>query len=238
MENNLYSRDYSYSHSYDVTAAFSVLMKNVYVWMTMALAVTGLTAYYVATSPELLYAVLSTKFMLWGLLIAELAIVMILTSCIRKLSFPVAALMMAAYSVLTGVSLSVIFIAYTLTSIASTFFITAGTFAAMAVVGYTTNKDLTKFGGILFMALIGLVIAVVVNMFLASTMMDYIISGFGVLLFTGLTAYDANKIKAMLMQCDTVDGNSQKMALLGSLTLYLDFINLFLYLLRFLGNRK
>lgn len=238
MENNSYLRDYSYNSSRDVTAVFPALMRNVYVWMTMALAVTGLTAFYVASTPELLYAVFSSKFAFWGLFIAELAVVMVLTSCIKKLSFPVAAVMMAAYSILNGVTLSVVFIVYTLSSIASTFFITAGTFAAMAVAGYTTNKDMTKIGGILFMALIGLVIALVVNMFLGSSLMDYIISGFGVLIFTGLTAYDANKIKAMLMQCDRVDNDTQKIALLGSLSLYLDFVNLFLYLLRFLGNRK
>ncbi|MBO5025619.1 MAG: Bax inhibitor-1/YccA family protein [Bacteroidaceae bacterium] len=238
MENDSYLRDYSYGSSHDVTAAFPALMRNVYVWMTMALAVTGLTAFYVASTPELLYAIFSSKLAFWGLFIAELAVVMILTSCIKKLSFPVAALMMAAYSILNGVTMSAIFIVYTLSSIASTFFITAGTFAAMAVVGYTTNRDMTKIGGILFMGLIGLVIAVVVNMFLGSSLMDYIISVFGVLIFTGLTAYDSNKIKAMLMQCDRVDDNTQKIALLGSLSLYLDFVNLFLYLLRFLGNRK
>jgi FtsH-binding integral membrane protein len=134
--------------------------------------------------------------------------------------------------------MSAIFVIYDMASIATTFFVTAGTFASMAIVGYATKKDLTKMGGILMMAVIGLVIASVVNWFLQSETMAYIVSGIGVLVFTGLTAYDSQKIKNMLMQCDTVNDGTQKLALLGSLTLYLDFVNLFLYLLRFMGNRK
>lgn len=238
MENEFYSRNYSYGSSYDVTTVFASLMKKVYVWMTLALIVTGLTAYYVASVPDMIYALCSSRFMFWGLLIAELAVVMFLSARINKMSFPVAATMMAVYSVLNGISLSVIFIAYTLSSIAPTFFITAGTFAAMALVGHTTNKDLTKMGGILLMGVLGLIIATVVNIFVGSTLMGYIISGVGVIIFTGLTAYDANKIKTMVMQCESVDESSQKTALMGSLILYLDFINLFLDMLRFLGNRK
>ena len=129
-------------------------------------------------------------------------------------------------------------IVYTATSIAQTFFITAGTFAAMAIVGSTTKKDLTQIGGILFMALIGLIIAVLVNIFLRSPMVNLIISGVGVLIFTGLTAWDAQKIKRMVMSAPDANESAQKMALLGSLNLYLDFINLFLYLLRFLGKKN
>jgi FtsH-binding integral membrane protein len=165
-------------------------------------------------------------------------VVIAMTALINKVSFMVAALMMAAYSILNGVTMASIFVVYEMASIATTFFVTAGTFAAMAIVGYTTKKDLTKMGGILFMALIGLIIAGIVNMFLQSDTMSYIVSGIGVLVFTGLTAYDSQKIKSMLMQCDTVNDGTQKLALLGSLTLYLDFINLFLYLLRFMGDRK
>jgi FtsH-binding integral membrane protein len=192
----------------------------------------------VATTPAALYAIFSSKFMFFGLLIAEIVVVMAMTALINKMSFMVAALMMAAYSVLNGVTMSFIFVVYEMASIATTFFVTAGTFAAMAIVGYTTKKDLTKMGGILLMALIGLIIASVVNWFLQSETMSYVVSGIGVLVFTGLTAFDSQKIKEMLMQCDTVNDGTQKLALLGSLTLYLDFVNLFLYLLRFMGNRK
>lgn len=238
MENSMYSRSYSYGNSINVATAFPALMRKVYVWMTLALVVTALSAYYVATTPAALYAIFSSKFMFFGLLIAEIVVVMAMTALIKRMSFMVAALMMAAYSVLNGVTMSFIFVVYEMASIATTFFVTAGTFAAMAIVGYTTKKDLTKMGGILLMALIGLIIASVVNWFLQSETMSYVVSGIGVLVFTGLTAYDSQKIKEMLMQCDTVNDGTQKLALLGSLTLYLDFVNLFLYLLRFMGNRK
>lgn len=238
MENSMYSRSYSYGNSINVATAFPALMRKVYVWMTLALVVTALSAYYVATTPSALYAIFSSKFMFFGLLIAEIVVVMAMTALINRMSFMVAALMMAAYSVLNGVTMSFIFVVYEMASIATTFFVTAGTFAAMAIVGYTTKKDLTKMGGILLMALIGLIIASVVNWFLQSETMSYVVSGIGVLVFTGLTAYDSQKIKEMLMQCDTVNDGTQKLALLGSLTLYLDFVNLFLYLLRFMGNRK
>lgn len=238
MENSMYSRSYSYGNSINVATAFPALMRKVYVWMTLALVVTALSAYYVATTPAALYAIFSSKFMFFGLLIAEIVVVMAMTALINRMSFMVAALMMAAYSVLNGVTMSFIFVVYEMASIATTFFVTAGTFAAMAIVGYTTKKDLTKMGGILLMALVGLIIASVVNWFLQSETMSYVVSGIGVLVFTGLTAYDSQKIKEMLMQCDTVNDGTQKLALLGSLTLYLDFVNLFLYLLRFMGNRK
>ncbi len=238
MSNEVYSKGYSYNGTLDVTSAFATLMKNVYVWMTLALAVTGLTAYYVSINTLLLNAIFSSKAVFFGLLIAELAVVLILSACIKKIAFPVAAIMMAVYSILNGVTMASIFIVYELASIATTFFVTAGTFAAMAIVGYTTKKDLTKMGGILLMALIGLIIAGVVNLFLQSSTMGYIVSFVGVLVFTGLTAYDSQKIKNMLLQCEDVNEGTQKIALLGSLTLYLDFINLFLYLLRFMGNRK
>ena len=238
MENSMYSRSYSYGNSINVATAFPALMRKVYVWMTLALVVTALSAYYVATTPAALYAIFSSKFMFFGLLIAEIVVAMAMTALINRMSFMVAALMMAAYSVLNGVTMSFIFVVYEMASIATTFFVTAGTFAAMAIVGYTTKKDLTKMGGILLMALIGLIIASVVNWFLQSETMSYVVSGIGVLVFTGLTAFDSQKIKEMLMQCDTVNDGTQKLALLGSLTLYLDFVNLFLYLLRFMGNRK
>lgn len=221
------------------TLAFATLMKNVYLWMTLALAVTGLTAAYVAMNPGWVYAIATNSVLFFGLIIAELAVVMILSARIARLSFATAGLMFAAYSVLNGVTLSVIFLAYTMSSIATTFFVTAGTFGAMTLVGYTVKKDLSAMGRVLIMALIGLIIASIVNMFVASSALDWAITYIGVLVFVGLTAYDTQKIKQMmLMHGDEVSDGTMKLALMASLTLYLDFINLFLYLLRIFGRRE
>ncbi len=221
------------------TLAFATLMKNVYLWMTLALAVTGLTAAYVAMNPGWVYAIATNSVLFFGLIIAELAVVMILSARIARLSFATAGLMFAAYSVLNGVTLSVIFLAYTMSSIATTFFVTAGTFGAMTLVGYTVKKDLSAMGRVLIMALIGLIIASIVNMFVASSALDWAITYIGVLVFVGLTAYDTQKIKQMmLMHGDEVNDGTMKLALMASLTLYLDFINLFLYLLRIFGRRE
>lgn len=220
-------------------SAYSKLMRSVYLWMTFALIITGLTAATVAFSPAMLSMLFSSKITFYGLIIAELAVVIILSARIQKLSFTTATLMFILYSILTGATLSVIFLAYQLDSIVTTFFVTAGTFGSMTLIGYTTKKDLSKMGTYLLMTLIGLVIATLVNMFLANSTLDWIITYVGVLLFIGLTAYDTQKIKQMLREYGTeVNENSQKIALMGSLTLYLDFINLFLYLLKILGNRK
>lgn len=220
-------------------SAYSKLMRSVYLWMTFALIITGLTAATVAFSPAMLSMLFSSKITFYGLIIAELAVVIILSARIQKLSFTTATLMFILYSILTGATLSVIFLAYQLDSIVTTFFVTAGTFGSMTLIGYTTKKDLSKMGTYLLMTLIGLVIATLVNMFLANSTLDWIITYVGVLLFIGLTAYDTQKIKQMLREYGTeINENSQKMALMGSLTLYLDFINLFLYLLKILSNRK
>ena len=228
--------------SYGVTSTsatvFTVIMRKVYLWMTLALALSGLTAYYVSGNYSLMETIIMNQAVFWILIIAEFGLVIGLSAAINKLSFPVAAIMFAAYSIINGMLLSVIFVAYTTSSIATTFFVTAGTFAAMAVVGTVTKTDLTKMGSILMMALIGIIIATVVNLFLHNETMDIVISGIGVLVFTGLTAYDAQKIKLMAEQAEEVNDSTQKIAVLGALSLYLDFINLFLYLLRFMGNRK
>ncbi|MBQ8098586.1 MAG: Bax inhibitor-1/YccA family protein [Bacteroidaceae bacterium] len=241
--NNNYFTDYEEvsASSYNPTkvqSAFSALMRKVYTWMALALTVTGLTALYVAGNEQLAVSV-TTGGTLWVLLIAELALVFILSGAINKLSFMTAGLMFIAYSVLNGITMSFIFLIYTKASIASTFFITAGTFAAMSVVGYVTKRDLSGMGKILFMALIGLIIASIVNIFLKSTPIYWLLSIVGVLIFVGLTAWDTQKIKQMFLAYgNDVNPETQKLALLGSLTLYLDFINLFLYLLRLLGDRK
>ena len=223
---------------WDVSAAFPVLMRKVYVWMTMALVITGFTAYGVATSPGILQAIYSNQILFWGLVIAEFALVIGVSAAINRLSLAMATLMFVLYSVINGALLSFIFLAYTASSIATVFFITAGTFAVMAFIGYTTKTDLTSMGKILMMALIGLIIATVVNLFIKSSSFTLILSYVGVLVFVGLTAYDSQKIKQMLLQAPDAGEGTQKLALLGALSLYLDFINLFLYLLRIFGKRE
>ena len=219
--------------------AQSTLMRSVYTWMTLALAITGLTAMYMAKSLTVINMMMQNSMLFWGVLIAEVVLVMYMSARINKISFTTATLLFIAYSILNGVTLSILFLIYTASSIATTFFVTAGTFGAMALFGYVTKKDLTRIGSLCIMGVIGLIIASVVNMFLHNTMMDMIISYVGVLLFVGLTAYDAQKIKHLLSGDDIeVNESTQKIALLGALTLYLDFINLFIYLLRILGDRK
>ena len=215
-----------------------LLKRKVYVWMTLALAITGFTAYGVATSPGILQAIYGNQILFWGLIIAEFALVIGVSAAINKLSLTTATLMFILYSVINGALLSSIFLLYTASSISTVFFITAGTFAAMAIVGYTTKTDLSSLGKILLMALIGLIIATVVNVFIKSSGFDMIISYIGVLIFVGLTAYDSQKIKQMLLQAPDAGEGAQKVALLGALSLYLDFINLFIYLLRIFGKRE
>lgn len=223
---------------WETSQAFPVLMRKVYVWMTLALAITGFTAYGVATSPGLMQAIFTNRVLFWGLIIAEFALVVGVSAAINRLSLTTATLMFVLYSVINGATLSVVFLAYSMASIATVFFITAGTFAAMAFIGYTTKTDLTSVGKIVLMALIGLIIATVVNVFVKSTMFDIILSYVGVLIFVGLTAYDSQKIKQMLLQAPDAGEGAQKVALLGALSLYLDFINLFIYLLRIFGRRE
>lgn len=214
-------------------------MRHVFTWMFGALGITALTAMLVAKS-SLIYTMIMNPGLLWGLIIAELALVFILSARIGKMSFFTSSLLFTIYSILNGVTLSsIIFIVYTMTSIAATFFITAGMFGAMALWGYFTKKDLSKWGSIFFMLLIGLILATVVNLFLRSGAMGFIFSIVGVIIFTGLTAFDVNKIKQMLAQMQGFEEGDvvRKVALMGALTLYLDFINLFLYLLRFFGRR-
>ena len=221
------------------TVAFPALMRKVYVWMTLALVITGFTAYGVATSPGIMTALFSAQWKIWALFIAEIALVWYVSARIDRLSLPTATMLFVLYSVLNGATLSVIFMAYTMQSIASVFFITAGTFAAMSLIGYFTKADLSLLGRILMMALIGLIIATLVNVFLVkSGGFSLILSYIGVLIFVGLTAYDTQKIKQMLVEADDVSEDAQKIALMGSLSLYLDFINLFLYLLRIFGGNR
>lgn len=219
--------------------AFSALMRKVYIWMTMGLAMTGLTAAYVATNQRLMETIFSNRLTFFGLIIAELALVFILSSRIMRMSFPTAGLMFAAYSILNGATLSVIFLAYSTDVIATTFLVTAGTFGAMSLASFIIKRDLSAMGRFFFMALIGLIIASIVNIFVASSALYWGITYLGVLLFAGLTVYDTQKIKMMFLEHgNEVNNNTMKLALLGSLTLYLDFVNLFLYLLRIFGGNR
>jgi FtsH-binding integral membrane protein len=207
-------RGVSAERQWDVSAAFPVLMRKVYVWMTLALVITGFTAYGVATSPGIQQLVFGNSIVMWGLIIAEFALVIGVSAAINKLSLTTATLMFILYSVINGALLSSIFLIYTASSIATVFFITAGTFGAMALVGYTTKTDLTSMGKILFMALIGLVIATLVNLFVKSSGFTLILSYVGVLIFVGLTAYDSQKIKQMMLQAPDAGESAQKLALL------------------------
>lgn len=221
-----------------VALAFPALMRKVYVWMALTLVITGITAFGIANNPGLAYTIVTNRLLFWGLVIAEFGLVVAISGAINRLSITTATLLFILYSVINGATLSVIFLAYTLTSIANVFFITAGTFGVMAFLGYTTKKDLTSLGRMMFIGLIGIIIATIVNLFLGSSMLNMIVSYVGVVIFVGLTAYDSQKIKHMLYEADSMDEGAQKLALLGSLTLYLDFINLFLMLLRIFGGNK
>ena len=235
MENNFYNPVEERAQS--SALSFPALMSKVYLWMTLALVVTGMTAYYVASSPAILYAIVSNQIAFWGLFIGELVLVFVLSSRIMSLSFVTASLMFVIYSIMNGVFFSFILLAYTEQSIATTFLITAGTFGAMSLFGFVTKRDLSTMGRILFMLLIGLLIATVVNIFMKAEGLTLILNYAGVVIFVGLTAYDTQSIKQMLQEHGDKEG-AEKIALLGSLSLYLDFINLFIYLLRFFGESR
>ncbi len=213
-------------------------INKVYAWMTLALTITGFIAFRTAQSDALLALIFGNSFVLIGLIIAVFGIVFWLSSAMSRISSNMAIGLFLLYSALMGLILSSVLLVYTAASISSTFFITAGTFGVMSAYGYFTKKDLTSWGNLLFMALIGLIIASVVNIFLASTTLYWIISYAGVLIFVGLTAYDTQKIKEMSLQLDAESEEGRKGAIMGALTLYLDFVNLFLMLLRILGDRR
>jgi FtsH-binding integral membrane protein len=217
-------------------------MANVFLWMTFAMVATAVTAYLFASSQSLIGSLINSETgrmsgLGWIITLAPLGFVLLMSLGYKKLSAPVMILLFITFSILIGMSLSFILLVYTAASVYKTFAITAGMFGVMAITGYTTKTDLTRFGSILFMGVIGLVIAMLVNFFLKSAMMEYIISIIGVLIFTGLTAYDVQKLKRIgAVQMGQED--YRKMAIMGALTLYLDFINLFLFLLRLLGDRR
>lgn len=242
MENNYYNVQPGYATASQAQESMSLqsyvakVMRRVYGKMFLGLLITALVSLFVASSEAMLSFIFSSKIVFFGLIIAELGLVFAISGAINKLSSFTATLLFYLYAVVNGATLSVIFLAYSWSAIALTFAVTSLTFGAMSAFGYLTRSDLSKMGSILFMGLIGLIIATIVNIFLASSALDWIISFLGVIIFTGLTAWDTQKIKTMAMMTDP--SMAGKVATLGALTLYLDFVNLFLYLLRFLGRNN
>ena len=212
-----------------------VFMNHVFGWMAAGLAVSGALAWYVMSS-EAAWEMASGLFL--PLIIGELVLVLGLSATLHKLSARTAAALFLLYAAMNGLTLGVVVAMYTATSVARVFFITSGTYGAMAFIGLTTKKDLTGMGSFLMMGVIALVIAMVVNMFLASTALDWAVSVIGVLLFAGLTAYDVQKFKRMGYLGFTTSRQASQMAISGALNLYLDFINMFLFLLRLFGDRR
>lgn len=237
MSNYNGANEVEYARSFERSAVNSVL-KNVYLWMTAALVISGLTAKITAEHSFISDNVTISMGMAWVIFFALLAYLMFVPRLMLKLSFPIAAILYTGYAVLMGWLMSYIFIVYTASSIASVFFITAGTFGAISLYGYTTKRDLSSWGTILLMGLIGLLISSLVNLFLQSEMLYWILTYVGVLLFVALTAYDTQRIKDMINEMAGDSDASRKVALFGAMILYLDFINLFLRLLRIFGKRK
>ncbi len=220
------------------TQATTLFLAKVFNWMAVGLGVTAVVAFMVASSEAAVQFFYVNRALLFMVMLAEIGLVIYLSARIEKLEAGTATALFILYSALNGITLSWVLLLYTATSVATTFVVTAGMFGSMAVYGYVTKKDLSSWGSFLIMGLVGIILASLVNIFVQSSMMSWVISGIGVVVFTGLAAYDVQQISRM---GETVmsgsEGAVKKMAILGALTLYLDFINLFLMLLRFLGNR-
>jgi hypothetical protein len=214
----------------------TAFLRSVYGWMSAGLGITALVAYFVAQSPALVVAIAGNRLLYWGLFIGQLGIVFYLSARVDRIAANTAAMLFIAYSVLTGVTFSFILMVFTRESIASTFLVTAGMFGAMAVYGTTTKRSLAGWGQFLFMGLIGVVLASIVGIFWQNSAFQFVLAFIGVIVFTGLAAYDAQRLKQMALA--TSAGQIGSYAIVGALALYLDFINLFLMLLRFMGNRR
>ncbi|ASX26427.1 Bax inhibitor-1/YccA family protein [Candidatus Williamhamiltonella defendens] len=214
-------------------------MSQVYGWMTCGLLLTAFVAWYAANNPAILNLIFSSQIVFFGLIIVQLGLVFVISGMIHKLSGAMATSLFMLYSALTGLTISSIFVVYTQSSIASTFVITAGMFGAMSFYGYVTKRDLTGLGNMLFMGVIGILLASIVNIWLKSSALMWAVTYIGVVLFVGLTAYDTQKLKNMGEQLDSNDKEGfRKYSIVGALTLYIDFINLFLMLIRIIGNRR
>ena len=223
--------------SADAQLRQSSIMTQVYAWMTAGLLVTGAVAAYTANSPAMLNLIFGNPFTIWILFIAQIGMVIGLSAAIGRLAPGTAIALFIAYAALNGLTLSVIFLVYTRASIAQAFFATAGTFGAMSFYGYTTKRDLSTIGNLLVMALIGFFIGSIINIFWANSTLYWILTYLGIAVFIGLTAWDTQRIKQMTQQAHD-DISARRVAILGALKLYLDFINLFLLLLRILGGRR
>lgn len=240
METN----NFNYVQSHDETSAISrTFMASVFSWMFAALAITSIVAYYFGNSMDLLSLLVDVelgKMTVLGYIVmfAPLGFVLIMSLGFNKISYPVLLFLFLLFSAVMGMSLSFIFLVYTSSSIFTTFVAASAMFGVMAVAGYTTKMDLTKFGSIMIMALVGMIVAGLINMFLHSDTMSYVISFVGVLVFTGLTAYDVQKLKNIGAGVELGTATTGKLVIMGALSLYMDFINLFIHLLRFLGDRK
>ncbi len=240
---NYSNNQINYAQRGETIPVAKTFLSGVFMWMTLALSITALISWMFASNTALIGSMYnaetgSMNMLGWIVMLAPFGLVLLMSMGFQRLSASSLVLIFILYSALMGMSLSFIFLMYTLPSIATTFLITSAMFGFMAILGYTTKTDLTKFGNIMMMGLVGIIIASVVNMFMQSAMMDYIISFIGVLVFTGLTAYDVQKLKRIGAGVGTDSEVARKMTIMGALTLYLDFINLFLFLLRFFGNRK
>jgi len=243
MENN--NPNYVYDNVIQVDDASSSrkFMANVFLWMFVALGISALGAYVFASTPALLATLVDIttgKFTIFGYvaMFSPLAFVMLMSFGLNRISYPVLSLLFIAYAALTGISLSFILLIFTSSSVLSVFLTASVVFGVMAIAGYTTSQDLTKFGSIMIMLLVGVIVASILNAFLHSTGMEMLISYVGVAVFVGLTAYDVQKLKNIGAGLEYGDASASKMALMGGLTLYLDFINLFLMLLRIFGRRR
>ena len=213
-------------------------IRRVYNWMTAGLAATGLLGWYMAANPPLIIALIRTPVLFYGLMIAELLMVLSLAGWVQRMSATTAALVFMLYAGLNGITLSAIFLAYTASTITTAFLVTAGTFAAMSLYGYATKTDLTSMGNLCFMGLIGIILASLVNLFLNNSAVYWITTYLGIAIFVGLTAYDTQKLKNMARAGEQGSDTEKKGAIAGALMLYLDFINLFLMILRVLGRRR
>lgn len=239
QKNNIMTNNsVSYMSDIEIAAEQQRFMTKVFGWMSLALVITGFVAMYTARSEQMLNFIFGNQIVFIGLIIVEFILVARLVSVIQKISAQTATLMFVVYSIINGITLSAIFVVFTAESIASTFFITAGTFGVMAVYGYFTKSDLSKLGNLLGMCLVGLIIASLVNMFFHNEMIYWITTYVGIFIFVGLTAYDTQKIKKMNIIGNEGTEEDHKEAIMGALTLYLDFINLFLFLLRIFGRRR
>jgi FtsH-binding integral membrane protein len=225
----------AFNRPYAADERVTAFLRSVYGWMAVGLTVTAAVAWFVAGSPEIALTIARNRLLFWGLLLSQLGIVIWLSARVQSMAAGTASLLFLVYSALTGLTLSFVLLAFTGESVASTFFVTAGTFGALAAYGTVTKRSLAGWGQFLFMGLIGVVIASFVGMFWHNDAFQFVLSFIGVIVFTGLTAYDAQRLKGMAL---ATGGQAGAYSIVGALTLYLDFINLFLFMLRFMGNRR